>query len=231
MIRRKKLIAIIPVRKNSLGIKNKNLITLKNKSLLERTIILSKKNKFIDQTIVTTNCSKMFEISKKYNCNSKKLRPNYLSGKYALTIDAIKHEIKINKLDDVFILLLQVTSPFRSQLLTNKFLNKFNKFRKYLSSVSVTKFDHPHPHKVQLIKNDKLISMLKKESMVPRQKLPAVYAPNGLFYITHCNNILKNNSFFSKSTLPFLVKKPFSLNLDSNLDLYLMKALEEYAED
>ena len=40
---RKKVIAIIPVRKNSLGIKNKNLIVLNNKSLLERTIILSKK--------------------------------------------------------------------------------------------------------------------------------------------------------------------------------------------
>ncbi len=231
MIRRKKLIAIIPVRKNSLGIKNKNLITLKNKSLLERTIILSKKNKFIDQTIVTTNCSKMFEISKKYNCNSKKLRPKHLSGKYSLTIDVIKHEIKINKLKDVYILLLQVTSPFRSQLLNNKFLNKFNKNKNYSSSVSVTKFDHPHPYKVQEIKNNRLISMLNKESMVPRQKLPPVYAPNGLFYITHCNNILKNNSFFTKSTLPFLVNRPFSLNLDNNFDLILMNALEKYVED
>ena len=73
--------------------------------------------------------------------------------------------------------------------------------------------------------------MLNKESMVPRQKLPPVYAPNGLFYITHCNNILKNNSFFTKSTLPFLVNRPFSLNLDNNFDLILMNALEKYVED
>ena len=66
MIRKKKLIAIIPVRKNSVGIKNKNLIQFKNKSLLERTIILSKKNKFIDQTIVSTNCPKMYKISTSY---------------------------------------------------------------------------------------------------------------------------------------------------------------------
>ena len=43
MIRKKKLVAIIPVRKNSVGIKNKNLIKLNKKTLLERTILLSKK--------------------------------------------------------------------------------------------------------------------------------------------------------------------------------------------
>jgi len=232
MIRKKKLIAIIPVRKNSSGIKNKNLIVLKNKSLLERTIVLSKNNKFIDQTIVSTNCSKMYKISKKYNCNSQTLRPNYLSGKYALTIDVIKHEMKINKFKDVFILLLQVTSPFRSQVLTNKFLSRFNKNKNYLSSVSVTKVDHPHPYKVQIIKKNKLSSMLNKESMLPRQKLPPTYAPNGLFYITHSNNILKDNSFFSKSTLPFLVNGSESLNLDNSLDLILMNALKKkFIED
>ena len=231
MIRKKKLIAIIPVRKNSVGIKNKNLIQFKNKSLLERTIILSKKNKFIDQTIVSTNCPEMYKISTSYKCESKIIRPNYLSGKYALTIDVIKHEIKINKLEDVFILLLQVTSPFRSQLLTNKFINKFNKNKKYLSSVSVTKVEHPHPFKIQLIKDNNLVSMLNKESMVPRQKLPDVYAPNGLFYITHSDNILRNNSFFSKLTLPFVVNKEMSLNLDSNSDLILMNAYKKNFKD
>ena len=227
MIRKKKLIAIIPVRKNSLGIKNKNLIIFKNKTLLERTILLSKKNKFIDKVIVSTNCKKMYEISKKHKCNSPMLRPNNLSGKYALTIDVIKHEIKVNNLKDVFIILLQVTSPFRSQKLTNKFLNRFKKNKLFTSSVSVTKVDHPHPFKIQIIKKKKLISMLNKESMVPRQKLPNVYAPNGLFYITHIDNILKKNSFFTKATLPFLVNKELSLNLDNNLDLILFNGLKK----
>ena len=154
-----------------------------------------------------------------------------MSGKYALTIDVIKHEIKINKLKDVFILLLQVTSPFRSQILTNRFLNKFNKNKNYKSSVSVSKIDHPHPYKVQVIRNKKLKSMLGRESMVPRQKLPLTYAPNGLFYITHSNEILKNKSFFTNSTLPFLVKGPVSLNLDNSLDVILMNVLKKFLLD
>ena len=73
--------------------------------------------------------------------------------------------------------------------------------------------------------------MLNKESMVPRQKLPDVYAPNGLFYITHSDNILRNNSFFSKLTLPFVVNKEMSLNLDSNSDLILMNAYKKNFKD
>ena len=63
MIRNKKVISIIPVRKGSTGIKNKNLIRINGKSLLERTIILSKKNFLIDKTIVSTNCKKMWKIT------------------------------------------------------------------------------------------------------------------------------------------------------------------------
>ena len=51
-----------------------------------------------------------------------------MSGKYALTIDVIKHEIKINKLKDDYFA-IQVTSPFRSQILTNRFLANLIKIK------------------------------------------------------------------------------------------------------
>ena len=69
MIRKKNLIAIIPVRKNSKGIKYKNILKINNKTLLERKILLSKKNKYIDKTIVSTDCKIMFKIAKKHNIN------------------------------------------------------------------------------------------------------------------------------------------------------------------
>lgn len=72
MIRGKKLVSIIPVRKNSQGIKNKNLYKLNGLSILERTILLSKSNKFIDKTLVSTDCDYMYELSKKYKVNAKK---------------------------------------------------------------------------------------------------------------------------------------------------------------
>ena len=94
---------------------------------MERTIILSKKNNYIDKTIVSTNCEKMFRIAKKHNCNSITLRPKKLSTKYALTIDVINHVIKENNLKDCYILLLQVTSPMRTQSMTENFITNFNR--------------------------------------------------------------------------------------------------------
>ena len=52
MIKGKKVVAIIPVRKNSKGIKNKNLIKIGKYSLLERTILIAKKSKFMSKITI-----------------------------------------------------------------------------------------------------------------------------------------------------------------------------------
>ncbi len=224
MIRKKKLIAIIPAKKNSKGIKNKNILKINNRTLLERKILLSKKNKYIDKTIVSTDCKFMFKIAKKHNVNNVGLRPKNLSTDKALTIDVINHIIKKQNFKDVYIILLQVSSPFSSQKLLNKFLKEFDRKKTFNSSVSVTFFNNPHPCKIQQIKGGKLTSFLKKkESMVPRQTLPKVYKLNGLFYISHSKYIKKNKSFFNHPVLPNIIEKKYSLNLDENDDLIIFK--------
>jgi CMP-N-acetylneuraminic acid synthetase len=225
MNKKKKLIAIIPVRKKSQGIKNKNLIKIGGKTLLERTIITAKKNKFIDEVIVTTDCVKMQSIAKKHNVSAKTLRPEYLSNSKALTIDVIKYLIKTHSIKNSYILLLQVTSPMRSIQLTNKFLSTFNQNKKSTSAVSVTLLDSNHPYKIQRIKNGWLQSLMGFESMVPRQYLPRCYYLNGMFYLTDSDSILKLNSFFSKRTLPFFIKKKQSINLDSENDIIMLNHL------
>ena len=223
MIKGKKLIAIIPVRKNSKGIKNKNLIKIGKYSLLERTILIAKKSKFIDQVLVSTDCKKMFSIAKKHEVNLKKLRPKKLATSKALTIDVLKDIIKKEKIKNSYILLLQVSSPSRTLKMTNLFLRKFNLNKSASSSVSLTRFFHPHPDKIQTIKNNFVKSYLNKESMRPRQFLPKVYCLNGLFYIAESDFIFKKNTFFSKKTSHFLVDFERSLNLDQPDDFLILK--------
>ncbi len=229
MIRKKNLIAIIPVRKNSKGVKNKNILKINNKTLLERKILLSKKNKYIDKTIVSTDCKFMFKIAKKHKVNDTSLRPKNLSTDKALTVDVINYITKKQNLKDVYIILLQVSSPFSSQKLLNKFLKEFDRKKTFNSSVSVTFFNNPHPYKVQKIRGGKLTSFIKKkESMLPRQLLPKVYKLNGLFYISHSKYIKKNKSFFNHPVLPSVIEKKYSLNIDENDDLTIFK---EYLKD
>ena len=54
MIKKIKVVAIIPARKGSKGIKNKNLILLKKKSLIFHSIITARKCGF-DKVIVSTD--------------------------------------------------------------------------------------------------------------------------------------------------------------------------------
>ncbi len=223
MLKSKKLIAIIPVRKNSKGINNKNLFKVGKYSLLERTILIAKNSKFIDKVYVSTDCKKMFAISKKYGANLKKLRSKKLSTSKALTIDVIKNVITEKNIKDSYILLLQVTSPFRTLNMTNIFLKKFEKNNDANSSVSLTRFFHPHPEKIQVIKKNFVKSYLNKESMRPRQFLPKVYCLNGLFYVAKSEQLIKKNSFFTNKTSAFIVDPEKSLNLDLPDDLIILK--------
>ena len=57
----------------------------------------------------------------------------------------------------------------------------------------------------------------------PRQSLPKVYIVNGAFYLTKRNVILDKNSFKGKKTMPYLMPRNKSINIDNELDIELVK--------
>ena len=59
-----KIVSLIPARKGSKGIKNKNLINLCGKPLIRYSIQASLKSK-VNETYVSSDCSKILNISKK----------------------------------------------------------------------------------------------------------------------------------------------------------------------
>ena len=77
------------------------MIKIGKYSLLERTILIAKKSKFIDEVFVSTDCKKMYKISKKYNVNLKNLRSKKLASSTALTTQVIKDIITKKKLKNL----------------------------------------------------------------------------------------------------------------------------------
>ena len=75
-------IAIIPARKNSQRIKNKNTIKIKNKRLICYTIEATKKVKKINKIIVSTDDNKIIKLSKKkkidLNDTSSRMKSKHL---------------------------------------------------------------------------------------------------------------------------------------------------------
>jgi CMP-N,N'-diacetyllegionaminic acid synthase len=225
MLNDKKVIAVIPVRGGSKGIPGKNLYKLGKDSLLERTIKLAKKCSKIDQIVVSTDDDEMYAISKQHCVNTKEKRPTELASDSAKTIDVIIHVLDELELDDVYVIMLQVTSPLKILEDLNKLFDEFSSDKDAEAIVSLCAFDDPHPHKIQKIEDGHVKSYMGVESMVARQLLPKVYRLNGAFYLTHSDTIRSKKTFLPEQTISYLMPAERSVNLDTMYDLYLLEAL------
>ena len=134
------IVAIIPIRKNSQRIKNKNFINFyKGKSLLEIKIEQLKKVKEIDQIVVSSDSSKAEKIAKKYKIFFHK-REKYFASSKCSGSDFFRNlalSIKGN-----YLMYCPCTSPIIKKKTYKKFFKNFyllkNKFDS-LNTVSVLK--------------------------------------------------------------------------------------------
>ena len=56
-----------------------------------------------------------------------------------------------------------------------------------------------------------------------RQDLPSVFMPNGAIFIVKIDNFIKNNSFYTNNTLPFIMDNDSSSDIDTKEDLMLIE--------
>lgn len=228
MIRGEPLTVVIPVRGGSKGIPGKNLYRLGGSSLLERTIKLALHNASVDRVIVSTDDQEMFEIARRYDAAAPDLRPANLASDHAKTIDVLVDLIDTATISSGYILLLQVTSPLRNSADLAAVCNLFEQAASSADAVvSLVAHDAPHPDKLQKIANGYVSSYTGSDSHVSRQLLPAVYAPNGAFYLTHRDIILTQRTLIPFRTIPYVMPPERSLNLDGLYDLILLEALVE----
>ena len=131
---RKKILALVLARNGSIRLKNKNLLILKGKPLIEWTFEkLNKKNirKLFIDILISTDSQKILNLSKKYNFLTPWLRPKIYSTKFSTSEESALHALKwyqknIQKVDGVF--LFQPTTPFR---MDNKIISAVKMFSKY----------------------------------------------------------------------------------------------------
>ena len=108
---------LIPARRGSKRIKNKNLILLNGKPLITISVESALRTKLINKTFVSTNDEK---IIKKVNKKAFIIkRPNNISKDNSTTEQAVSHFINYLKKNKIIlpdlIVLLQCTSPFREK--------------------------------------------------------------------------------------------------------------------
>ena len=225
-----KILAVIPARKGSKGVKNKNIRRLGDKPLIAHTIASGLSSKYITSLVVSTNSKEIADVAESFGAAVPFLRPENLSTDDALSLPVIQHAVceveqQTNCTYD-YIVMLQPTSPFRTaddidnalELLLSKNAG---------SLISVVNVGGSHPLRMKRVVESRLVNYIDTgyEDMRPRQVLPDVYIRNGAIYAAKRNVIMNDDSFSSYDCLAYVMPSDRSVNIDTEVDMLVAEFL------
>jgi CMP-N-acetylneuraminic acid synthetase len=222
-----KIAIIIPARRGSKTIINKNLKLLNKIPLAEHTFKSLKSLKV--PKFVLTNDNRIKKLAKKYDIITDYIRPEFISTNKTSLIETLQHFIlwtEKNKMKfDVF-MILQVTSPLRK---TTDVVNaiKLYKKKKFKSLFSISE-SQEHPYEsISILKNGKWkYNLPKAKNFYRRQDFDInSHFINGAIYMIDVKYLKNKNNLISKKHGIFKMKKINSIDIDDEEDLIMASKL------
>ena len=195
-MKKNKILALVLARKNSIRLKNKNILKLGNKPMISWTLadINKLKKNFID-IMISSDSNEILSIGKIHKFITLK-RPKKLSGKKTSSESATLHSLnfysKKYKKKITHIFLFQPTSPFRSLNNILKAIELSNKFKK-----------------------ERVISCKKENNKL---------IINGNLYVCPTQILKRNGKFESNSFIPLIIKsRKQNIDIDNIDDFNMAK--------
>ena len=225
----KKILSIILARGGSKGIKDKNIKKLGKLPLIAWTIKEALKSKKNLTVYLSTDSKKIANIGKKYGAKIPFIRPKKFAKDTSSSVDAIEHAINFFKkksLNFDYVLLLEPTSPLRTCQDIDSAINKI-KSKNYDSLVSVSKLEAFHPSFLYKQNKKGFLSPLRKsrKKYIRRQDLETMYFLEGSIYISKITTLMKKRTFCHDKTIPFIMPKWKSIEIDDKHDLVMAEAI------
>ena len=217
------ILPIIPARSNSKRLPSKNILKLDGSPLISYTINSAKKSKLINKIFVSTDSKEIAKICESHGIKVPILRPKRLAQDRTSSISVIKHVLlylqKNENYEPDIVLLLQPTSPFRSNKLIDKSIQLLKK-SKVNSVISVKKINNEINHSF-FYKDKMLIPYQKFSKNNNSNKNFELFFPTGSVY-TFWNKTLKNfDSIYGNKILPIFSKYPETIDIDDIFDLFV----------
>lgn len=228
-----RILAIVPARKGSKGVTQKNIHLLNGKPLIFWTLNECKEFDSTIDVVVSTDSQKIANISKDLGFPVDSLRPAEFSGDNVETLDVlqyetIKREKKVGFKYD-YVLLLQPTSPLRKVHHIRECITLLDD--EIDSVVSIKNVQGDHPFRMKRVCGSKLVNFIDQgfEDMRPRQKLPPVYIRNGAIYLTKSELIRSKISLVGENCSFYEMSQNDSINIDNLFDFYATESvMREY---
>ena len=229
---KKKILAVVPARGGSKGIRLKNLKKINGKSLIQIVSEVILKSKIFTNAVVSTDNNLIKKEALKFGLDVPFIRPKSLSGDLISDVEVLRHALKKSetfyKVHYDYIMMLQPTSPLRTKKDLLKLASMMNK-KKYDAIWTISETDLKfHPLK-QLKINDGLLNYWdsKGKNIIARQQLNPVYHRNGVGYIISRECLVKKNSIKGNKTGFLLVKTP-QISIDTLEDLKKAEMIKKF---
>ena len=224
------VMAIIPARSGSKGVKNKNVRCLQGYPMIAYSIAAAKMSENIDRVLVSTDSDYYARVARYYGAEVPFLRPAELASDRSTDIEFMEHAI--NWLYDnehripEFFVHLRPTYPLRDFKLIGEAVERMKSDERATSLRSAHKAD-VSPFKWFQMEDEKYFKpmyddMTLDDSNKPRQAFPDVYIPDGYVDVLRTENIVKNDNMHGTCMIGFVV--------DDGVDVDNLKDMERLEE-
>jgi CMP-N-acetylneuraminic acid synthetase len=227
---------LVCARGGSKGILNKNIINFNGKPLIYWAIKCGLSVKDITKVLVSSDSSKIINLSKKYGAEVPFIRPKYLSTDNSPEWKSWQHALKyINtnynkKIKGLII--IPTTAPLRKTIDIKKAIKIFEDNN---SDVVISVRDaerNPYFNMVEYDSNKNLIiSKKSKKNIFRRQDAPEVFDMTTVVFIIRPSFLEKKNNIF-EGKINF-VKIPYhrSIDIDNRTDLFMANSFLKYKDN
>lgn len=225
--------AIVPARSGSKRLSNKNIKMLAGKPLVVWTLEACLSAGSVEKVIFSTDSLEYWEVVTKFIKSNKlqlSLRTPEEAGDKVKIFDYIQQN-----LDNVFnetvdrLLLALPTMPLRSNNHIEQAISLSNE-NEQCGVFSAVEYEAPVSFAFSIEQNRVWQPLLETSPMVTgntrSQDQKSFYHPNGAIYIKPLDHMRKSNTkTFYQDSLPYLMSRSESVDIDNEFDFYLAESL------
>jgi CMP-N,N'-diacetyllegionaminic acid synthase len=213
---------LIVARSQSKSIRHKNVKLLNGMPLFGYRVKTALSISVPSSVWCSTDSKRYAKMAREFGASTPFLRPKYLASDSTSSIDVVLHAMNFSERNEnnfEFIALLEPTSPFvyKKDILTALEVLKGNK-----EATAIVSVRESRPNTI-FIQNeadylDVMAERLKNEGNLRRQKFPKQITPSGGFYISRWESLKMLKTFYSETTVPYLIPDETSLEIDEPVD-------------
>ncbi|XP_060081218.1 N-acylneuraminate cytidylyltransferase-like [Ylistrum balloti] len=221
-------VAIIPARKGSKLLKDKNILPFMGKPLMAHTIEAALHSKLFEKVLVSTDSEKYAGIARQYGADVPFLRSEALAGDAVPSSEVSKEVLRLlakNNEHYTYFAVLQATSPLRgAEDIQNSHKLLIEKNAEIV--VSVCPSPIPQPWINVLAENCSMHNFIPKQYRnKSRQSLPQYYKMHGAIFWGRVDTYHRQTNPFTKRCYAYIMETECSIDIDSDIDYELAKIL------